>query len=98
MALVLAWQLGGEVLVGRADADSHGGGHQYLVLGKGGPGLGTPEEWVTQSCAWVCPQLGQIWASCVVFQSSPYRKVASELEIFEAVRAHAPVASGKPSS
>ena len=63
MALVLAWQLGGEVLVGRAAADSHGGGHQYLVLGKGGPGLSTPQEGIALLENHVIPTLDQLGSS-----------------------------------
>ena len=64
MALVLAWQMGGEVLVSRAVADSHGGGHQqYLVLGKGGPGLGTPEEGIALLENHVIPTLDQLGSS-----------------------------------
>ena len=60
MALVLGWQLGGKFLVGRAEADAHGGGHQYLVLGKGGPGLGTPEEGIALLENHVLPTLDQL--------------------------------------
>ena len=63
MALVLAWQLGGEMLVGRAVAESHGGGHQYLVLGKGGPGLGTPQEGIALLENHVIPTLAELGSS-----------------------------------
>ena len=66
MALVLAWQFGGEVLVARADADAQGGGHQYLVLGKGGPGLGTPEEGLALLENFVLPTLDQLGANDAV--------------------------------
>ena len=66
MALVLAWQLGGEVLVDRAEADSHIGGYQYLVLGEGAPGLGTPEEGIALLENFVLPTLGQLGANDAV--------------------------------
>ena len=66
MALVLAWQLGGEVLVDRAEADSHIGGYQYLVLGEGAPGLGTPEEGIALLENLVLPTLDQLGANDAV--------------------------------
>jgi len=66
MALVLAWQLGGEVLVDRAEADSHIAGYQYLVLGKGAPGLGTPEEGIALLENLVLPTLDQLGANDAV--------------------------------
>ena len=66
MALVLAWQLGGEVLVDRAEADSHIGGYQYLVLGEGAPGLGTPEEGIALLENLVLPPLDQLGANDAV--------------------------------
>ena len=66
IALVLAWQLGGEVLVDRAEADSHIGGYQYLVLGEGAPGLGTPEEGIALLENLVLPTLDQLGANDAV--------------------------------
>ena len=66
MALVLAWQLGGEVLVDRAEADSHIAGYQYLVLGKGAPGLGTPEEGIALLENLVLPTLDQLGSNDAV--------------------------------
>ena len=66
IALVLAWQLGGEVLVDRAEADSHIGGYQYLVLGEGAPGLGPPEEGIALLENLVLPTLDQLGANDAV--------------------------------
>ena len=44
-------------------ADSHSSGQQYLVVGKSGPGIGTPEEGLALLQNLVLPTLDQLAAT-----------------------------------